>query len=178
VTFPRRRFLIPLALALFTAMAAEMANANGNSNSGATHHNGGNSTSTSRADADATAVAAAASNSQSGSASAAEVGDVNTVALSMALSGCQQGAGAAAAGFGATFGAESRTCQLLRAAVAHAALGQPYEAMRLVRQATAEINGGGYTPGEAPVLARFFRAVRREVVAPLFGWLPFIGHAV
>lgn len=94
------------------------------------------------------------------------------------LSGCQQGVAAQGVGFGASTGGESRVCQILRLAAAHAALGQPYEAMRLVRQATEEMNGGGYTPQEAPPLAKASRWFRRNLVAPLFSWLPFVGHSV
>lgn len=141
---------------MFSSMAAHA--------TGSNHHN----TNTS---AQAQASAKADANSDS------RIGDSSYTSLSLALSGCQQGAGASGMGFGATLGAESRVCQLLRLAAAHQALGQPYEAMRLVRQATEEMNGGGYTPEEAPPLARISRWFRRNVTAPLFGWLPFIGQA-
>lgn len=164
--FPRPRFLYALAAALFAAMFSSMA-AHATEKKPVPHEHHNTSTS---AQAQASAKADAASD--------ASIGDSSYVSLSLALSGCQQGAGASGAGFGATLGAESRVCQLLRLAAAHQALGQPYEAMRLVRQATEEVNGGGYTPDEAPVTQKISRGFRRYIVAPLFGWLPFVGHAV
>jgi len=93
------------------------------------------------------------------------------------LTGCQQGAAAQGMGFGAGLGGESRVCQLLRLAAAHQALGMHFEAARLVRQAAAEVNGGAGVADEAPFTVRASRFLRLKVVEPLFGWLPFIGHA-
>lgn len=94
------------------------------------------------------------------------------------LNGCGQGASAQGVGFGAALGGESRVCQLLRVAAAHQALGMHYEASVIVRQAIAEINGGGVRPEEGAPLARLSRFLRFHLVQPLFGWLPFVGHAV
>lgn len=125
----------------------------------------------------------ASSNSGSYSGSEANVNikgdDVEAAAASanVYLSGCQQGAAAQGLGLGASLGGESRVCQLLRLAAAHQALGQPYEAMVLVRQATLELNGGGATPNESTPAFKVSRWLRFNVVAA-FGWLPFVGHAL
>jgi hypothetical protein len=128
--------------------------------------------------ANSTSVAGSYSGSEANVSIKGDDVEAAASSASVYLSGCQQGVAAQGLGFGASAGAESRVCQLLRLAAAHAALGQRYEAMRLVRQATQEVNGGGYTPEEAPFLARVSRGLRRHVVAPLFSWLPFIGHSV
>ena len=96
--------------------------------------------------------------------------------IGLALQGCQQGAGASGAGFGATLGGESRICQILRVAAAHQALGMHFEASRLVRDAARELNGGAEVSAEAPFYVRASRALGRylrAIVEPL----PFIGHA-
>lgn len=97
--------------------------------------------------------------------------------ISQALSGCQAGAAGIGGGYGGSIGAESRVCQLLRLAAAHQGLGMHYEAAVLVRQAARELNGGAEVEAEAPFLVKVSRTLRRELVQPLFGWLPFIGHA-
>lgn len=134
---------------------------------------------------DATSVSVSHSNSDARSASNSSNSlnqdyDYEAAASSAAvyLAGCQAGAAAQGLGFGASLGGESQVCLLLRVAAAHQALGQPYEAMRLVRQATALLNGGAGIAEEAPFTLKASRAFRNWVIQPLFGWLPFVGHAV
>ncbi len=93
----------------------------------------------------------------------------NIAAIGLVLTGCQQGAGTAGGGFGATLGGESRVCQLLRVAAAHQALGMHFEAERLVREAAREVNDEGALARASRAVGRFLRAL----VAPI----PFVGHA-
>lgn len=155
---------------------------------GSNHHNGGDvdvrvendnrSSSSSRADSNASARADADVDIDSHDTYKGDDYEAAASSAAIYLEGCNQGAAGQAMSFGVALGGESRFCQYLRLAEAHRAAGQPYEGMRYLRLAAAELNGGAMYPHEAPITQRISRWVRFNVTQPLLGWLPIIGHAI
>lgn len=178
-------YLILLILAVLFAVStialpafADHDNGQGVGHQGDRPGRGGNGGSS---DSSSTSSSSSTSNSDSSSGASVDShdsykGDDYEAAASSAsifLEGCNQGAAAQGMSFGLALGGESRICQLLRVAAAAQALGMHYEASIAVRQAFEE---AGVRPGEQPLLSRASRWLRRQVVQPLFGWLPFVGN--
>jgi hypothetical protein len=52
-----------------------------------------------------------------------------------------------------------------------------YEAAQIVREALAELHGGGHQASEEPILMQASRWLSRNVLKPVFRLIPWVGES-